>query len=326
MACPKCGPVRSATFMLILLALFISNSLAEVPLSLAERLGYRATDRLLIVNADDVGNAHEANAATIDGMTRGLITSGSIMVPCPWFSEVVNYARAHPEADFGLHLTHTSEWKRYRWSPVSDVAMVPGLVDSMGYLWPEIEDVYRHGTPEEAETEARAQIEMAIRAGIDITHIDSHMGTLQYNPNYHAPYLRLAIEFGLPMRVASQSILDQFGEPHRRGRIADAGIVFPDYLIHDLRMEDEPVDVYWKRILRSLEPGVTELYIHPAVGTTTMKRITNRWEDRAEEHRLFTDDPEVRKIIEEEAITLIGWRELRDLQRQESGDSAVGGQ
>lgn len=128
------------------------------------------------------------------------------------------------------------------------------------------------------------------------------------------------------MRVASQSILDQFGEPHRRGRIADAGIVFPDYLIHDLRMEDEPVDVYWKRILRSLEPGVTELYIHPAVGTTTMKRITNRWEDRAEEHRLFTDDPEVRKIIEEEAITLIGWRELRDLQRQEGGDSAVGGQ
>src|SRR5262249_46267566 len=146
------------------------------PATLAERLGVKATDRILIINGDDVGVSHAANAATIDALENGLMTCASIMVPCPWFPEIAAYARAHPNADFGLHLTHTSEWKGYKWGPVASKSEVPGLVDPQGYLWPEIIFVYKNATPEQAYIEARAQIQKALAAGIDVTHIDSHLG------------------------------------------------------------------------------------------------------------------------------------------------------
>ncbi len=285
--------------------------------TLAERLGYKATDRLLIVNADDVGMSHEANVASIDGMENGQITSGSIMVPCPWFAEIAQYARKHPLADFGLHLTHTSEWKPYRWGPVSDKSVVSGLVDSLGYLWPGIEEVYANSTPHAAEIEAREQIQQAIRSGIDVTHLDSHMGTLQYDSGYHGVYLKLALEYDLPIRVASAATLDAFGMTDRRARIAAAGIVFPDYLIHDQKRDGETTRKYWKRIVTELEPGVTELYIHPARESDALKRMTNHWKARVDEYGLFTNDPEMVSLLEENEVILIGWRALRDLQWSE---------
>jgi len=187
--------------------------------SLAERLGYTATDRLLIVNADDVGMSHAANAATIAGMERGVISSGSIMVPCPWFEEIAAYARATPAADFGLHLTHTSEWKVYKWGPVAGRSVVPGLVTPQGYLWPDVQSVYAHATPKEALQEARAQIRKALDAGIDVTHLDSHMGALQYDMRFHQVYRQLAQEFDLPIRMGNQDVLTQMGGGHLRGEL-----------------------------------------------------------------------------------------------------------
>ena len=135
--------------------------------SLAERLGFAASDIILIVNADDVGMSHASNVATRTGMEKGLITSGTIMVPCPWFEEIAAYATSNPKADFGLHLTHTSEWKVYKWGPVANKADVPGLVTPQGYLWPDIGPIYKNATPEQAEIEARAQIRKALDRGID---------------------------------------------------------------------------------------------------------------------------------------------------------------
>src|SRR5215207_9658681 len=94
---------------------------------LAERLGYKATDKLLIVNGDDVGMCHAANEATIESIEKGLMRSATIMVPCPWFPEIAAYAKAHPNSDFGIHLCHTSEWIKYRWGPVASIDKVPGL-------------------------------------------------------------------------------------------------------------------------------------------------------------------------------------------------------
>ena len=168
---------------------------------LAERLGYKATDRLLIINGDDVGMCHTANLATIDCMEHGLLTSATIMVPCPWFTEIARYAKAHPEKDFGIHLCHTSEWQTYRWGPVAAKSMVPGLVDPEGYLWRDESDVWKHSSPEQAEAEAHAQIKMAMAAGVDVTHLDSHMGALQLDPRYHEVYVKLAKEFNLPLRM-----------------------------------------------------------------------------------------------------------------------------
>ncbi len=284
--------------------------------SLAERLGYKPTDILLIVNADDVGMSHAANAATRAGMEKGLVTSGTIMVPCPWFEEIAAYARDNPEADFGLHLTHTSEWKVYKWGPVASRHLVPGLVSPQGYLWPDIESVYKHATPEQAALEARAQIEKALKTGIDVTHLDSHMGALQYDMRYHQVYRQLAKEFDLPIRMGSQDLLAKMGAGHLRAELDADGTVYPDYLIHDQRKPGEAVAAYWKRIITELKPGVTELYIHPAVAGEEMQHITNSWQERDTEYHLFTDDASVKQLLEQRQVKLIGWRPLRDLQRK----------
>ena len=233
--------------------------------SLAERLGFKSTDKILIINGDDAGNSHAANAATIDAIENGLMTSATIMVPCPWFPEIAAYAKLHPQSDFGLHLTHTSEWKGVKWGPVASKSEVPGLVDPQGYLWPDIMNVYKNATPEQAYLEARAQVQKALAAGIDVTHLDSHMGALQYNDAYFQVYRRLAKEFDLPIRMGSQEVLAAGGGGHQRGQLDSDGVVYTDYLIHGSRKQGEPMADYWKRMLKDLKPGVTELYIHAAL-------------------------------------------------------------
>jgi predicted glycoside hydrolase/deacetylase ChbG (UPF0249 family) len=258
-------------------------------------------------------------------MENGLMTSGTIMVPCPWFAERAAYAKSHPGLDFGLHLTHTSEWKGYKWGPVASKSDVPGLVDPQGYLWPDIMSVYKNSTPEQAEVEARAQIKKAMAAGIDVTHIDSHMGTLQYNLKYHEVYRKLAREFDLPLRMGSQDLLVAQGGGHLRAQLDADGVVYTDYPIHNARKQGEPVGDYWKRILNELKPGVTELYIHAALAGEEMQHITNSWQERAAEHHLFTKDEEVRKILEARGIKRIGYRALRDLQRKARAETQKSG-
>ncbi|MBX2818952.1 MAG: polysaccharide deacetylase family protein [Rhodothermaceae bacterium] len=302
--------------ILFLVCLHTYSAYAQTSPTLAERLGYSATDKLLIVNGDDIGMSHAANAAAIKAMEDGLMTSGTIMVPCPWFPEIAAYAREHPEADFGLHLTHTSEWKTYKWGPVSSKDAVPGLVTDEGYFWPETINVYQHSTPEEVKIESKAQIDKALAAGIDVTHLDSHMGVLQYNPEYHKVYHELAVEYNLPIRMASRETLEQFGFPDLREGLEADGIVSPDFLVFGGPDDDETVTDYWKRILRSLNPGVTELFIHAAMDGEELRSMTNSWKTRATEFELFTSNKEIQQILEEEDIHLIGYRELRDLQRK----------
>jgi chitin disaccharide deacetylase len=182
--------------------------------SLAERLGYRATDKLLIMNGDDAGMCHTANLATIECLEKGLMRSATIMAPCPWFAEIAAYAKGHPDKDFGVHLCHTSEWGKYRWGPVAGRDKVPGLVDPQGYFWSNVLEVYAHATPEEALIEGRAQIERAVAAGVPVTHLDSHMGALQLDPRYLKSYLQLAAEFDLPVRMPSRETLARFGRAH----------------------------------------------------------------------------------------------------------------
>jgi hypothetical protein len=314
-------------FIVTLSPLLASESVSmnrnnAAPATLAERLGFKATDRILIVNGDDVGMSHASVAATIDAMENGLMTTGTIMVPCPWFLEVAAYARSHPQSDFGLHLTHTSEWKTYKWGPVASKTDVPGLVDPQGYLWPDIMNVYSHSTPEQAYIEARAQIQKALAAGIDVTHLDSHMGTLQYNLTYYEVYRRLAREFDLPLRMASQDVLAARGGENLRKQLEADGVLCPDFLIHGDRNKGESVADYWKRQLKALKPGVTELYIHAALAGDEMKHITNSWQERAEEHRLFTSDKEIRAILDSLEVKRIGFRPLRDLQRKMRAEKA----
>src|ERR1041385_4769639 len=206
------------------------------------------------------------------------MTSASIMVPCPWFYEIAAYAKAHPDRDFGLHLCHTAEWKHYRWGPAAPREQVPGRVDPNGFLWPEVEQVYAKSSPAEALIEARMQIRKALDAGIDVSHLDSHMGTLQYDPRYMQAYLKLAQEFDLPVRMASQATLEKFQQPKLREMFSAQGIVFPDYFVYDeLPQESANVKEFWLKIVSNLKPGVTELYIHAAKPTEELQAITGSW-------------------------------------------------
>ncbi len=286
--------------------------------TLAERLGYKPTDKLLIVNGDDAGMCHSANLATTEALEQGLMRTSTIMVPCAWFPEIAAYAKAHPDKDFGVHLCHTCEWGKYRWGPVAPRDQVPGLIDPEGYLWRGILEVYGHATPEQALIEGRAQIRRALAAGVDVTHLDSHMGTLQLSPEYVKTYLQLAVEFDLPVRMASQETLARMGHPELRTEFAAKGIVFPDYFVYDeLKDEKQGVKAFWLGILRNLKPGVTELYIHAGLPNDELKAITGSWRTRSEEFETFTRDEETKRVIAEQKISLIGYRPLRDLQRKE---------
>src|SRR5262249_39633855 len=166
--------------------------------TIAERLGFSASDRVAVVHADDIGMCHAANEGAFEALERGAVTCGSIMVPCPWFREAADRARAHPELDLGIHLTLNSEWLHYRWGPVAGRARVPSLLDDQGFLPRTTLETVRRARPEEVEVELRAQIEMALAAGIDVTHFDSHMGTVFFPP-FVDLYVKLARDYRIPV-------------------------------------------------------------------------------------------------------------------------------
>src|SRR5436305_13770975 len=163
--------MRRAFLLLPILMLVVADVCAQQ--TIAERLGYPRDAKLLIVHADDLGMAHSVNAATIKAFETGLVNSGSIMVPCPWLSEIAAYARANPQADLGLHLTLTSEWTSFRWGPVSPRDRVTSLLDKDGYFYLTASEAAAHADPKQVELEITAQIERARALGIQPTHLDS---------------------------------------------------------------------------------------------------------------------------------------------------------
>src|SRR3954449_9517287 len=169
--------MRQNKIALALLFLLSSPALAQTK-TIAERLGYPPDSKLLILHADDLAVAHSEDAASFDALDRGAVTSASIMIPCPWLTEVADYAKSHPDADLGLHLTLTSEWKSYRWGSIDSSDKVSSLLGPDGTLWSDTPLVAQHANPAEAETEIRAQVARAMALGIHPTHLDTHMGSV----------------------------------------------------------------------------------------------------------------------------------------------------
>ena len=225
--------------------------------STAERLGYAADARVLILNADDFGMCHDQNEGVMRGLKEGVFTSSTILVTCPWFEEAADFARNNPAADLGVHLTLTAEWDSYKWGPVSARHSVPSLVDERGYLWQTVAQVYEHARLDEAEAELRAQIDKALAAGIDATHLDSHMGTLQLRADYHEIYARLANEYRLPIRLASRKRMRTEGMGAILDQLDAAGVVTPDHLVFN-----GPAKVRGDRILLDKSPSHAEAGRH----------------------------------------------------------------
>lgn len=282
--------------------------------TLAERLGYPKDAKLLIVHADDLGMAHSVNVATIKGFESGLVNSGSIMVPCPWFSEIATYARANPQADLGLHLTLTSEWTSFRWGPVTPKDRVTSLLDKNGYFHLTESEAAAKADPKEVETEIRAQIERARAFGIQPTHLDSHMGTLYQNKALFEVFLRVAREYKLPVRVAKT----WFSRADFLPSTLNPDDVYIDRVL-DINQTVAPGD--WARFytdaIKNLEPGVTEVVIHLAHDDAEMRGATFDHPDwgaawRQRDLDFFTSDA-FRQLLKEQGIKLITWRELGKL-------------
>ena len=282
--------------------------------SIAERLGYPADAKLLIVHGDDLGMSHSVNTATVKAFATGLVNSGSIMVPCPWLTEIAAYARANPQADLGLHLTLTSEWTNLRWGPVSSRDRVASLLDKDGYFRLTESEAAKYADPKEVEMEIRAQIEKAKALGIVPTHLDSHMGTLYQSKALFDVFLRVAREYKLPVRVAK--------EWASRADYLTAALgpndVYIDRVL-DINPGVAPQDwaTFYSDALRNLQPGVTEVVIHLAHDDGEMQGATSdhpnwgaAWRQR--DFEFFTSDA-FRKVLEENKIKLITWSEIGKL-------------
>ena len=283
----------------------------------AEKMGYPAGARLLIINADDFGMCHDENEATIIGLTEGLFTSSTIMTPCPWFEEAAKFARNAPKADLGVHLTLNSEWARYKWGPVLGRTDVPSLTDESGYLWPNISSVFAHDRLDEVEIELQAQIEKAIAAGIQLTHLDCHMGPLHLRADYHHIYMRLALDFRLPIRINSRSMMRQLGMDEILHALDLSGIFYPDDFIHHGRRNPDETEAFWTGVIRNLKPGISEIYCHPALARDELKACARDWPQRQRDFEFFTSE-KTRQLIKDEGIQLIGYRALRDAMQSPS--------
>jgi predicted glycoside hydrolase/deacetylase ChbG (UPF0249 family) len=291
-----------------LLSTFPARGVAQ---TLVERLGYPPGTKLIVVHADDLGETHSVNAAAIKALQGGTINSASLMVPCPWFPEMADYAKSHPDADFGLHLTLTSERVYYRWGPVAPADKVPSLVDQNGYFhheWKEGE----HIDAKEVEIELRAQIERALAMGVRPTHLDSHQYRLIMNgKELFDTVLRLAHEYKLPVFVARDWFADH---PYLQASLGPSDIV----LDHTVTIEPEIPPEKWAEFylneLKNLKPGVTEFVIHPGYDDDELRAATRErsswgsaWRQR--DYDFFISD-QFREILAQQKIKLITWREL----------------
>jgi len=283
--------------------------------TIAERLGFAPDERLLIINADDFGLCREQNLATIEGLQSGAWTSASVMAPCEGFGEVCDYARRHPEADLGVHLTLTSEWDTRRWRPLLDQAKVPSLVDADGYFWRSGAEVFSSCQPAEVEAELRAQIECAISAGLDLTHLDSHMFILHSRrKDLQSVYLRLARDYSLPIRAAGRTLMHWSSFQSVPDDADCQRILHPDNFAVLSRVRPSLAPLFWSTLLRNLPRGLTEICCHPAYASGTLPGFASDALLREADFRFFTSE-RARQIIEDTGIRLVGYRMLRDAMR-----------
>jgi predicted glycoside hydrolase/deacetylase ChbG (UPF0249 family) len=295
-----------------------------MPSTLAERLGFRRTDRVAVVHADDIGMCHAANEGAFEALANGPVTCGSLMVPCPWFREAAERARAQPELDLGIHLTLNSEFPHYRWGPVAGRSAVPSLLDDQGYLPRTSLETVQRAKPEEVEIELRAQIEHALASGIDVTHLDSHMGTIFFRA-FVAIYVRLACDYRLPVFAVRPD-----PETLRARGLEKAAPIFQQ-VCEELEGEGIPVldnfDAesldfergqgleHNRRRLEGLLAGVNYLICHPARGGEELTAITPESAHQREFERQFYGGEAGRRALEQRDIRTLGMRALRELVR-----------
>lgn len=285
----------------------------------AEKIGFPGGKKILLLHMDDLGMCPEANQAGQFYISNGFVTSGAVMMPCPTAQEFVQWAKANPGADIGTHLTLTSEWKTYRWGPLSDPSKVPGLLDQQKKLHRDVPDVVIHASQEEVETEIRAQINKMIALGLTPSHIDTHMGTLYGSKEFVKVFLKTAEDYGIPANAIDLTNTEVAAKYREVGYPIDQNVIdlinayrlpkldnftsVPDGKTYELKKAN------FLALVNSLEPGLTEIIFHPSAESDNLRSITGSWQQRVWEARLFSD-PEVISYFRENGIILTNWKEI----------------
>jgi len=321
----------------ILVFVFASLSLALVTFAqadttFAERLGYPKGKKIVILHVDDVGMSFDSNKGAIDALTKGVANSCSVMMPCPWVPAFVHFLKQYPETDAGLHLTLTSEWKDYRWTPLSGQSKVPGLTDTEGAMWPSVQEVALHASGDEVETEIRAQLDRAFKMGFKPTHLDSHMGTLFATPDFIQRYLKVGMEYKIPLMfpgghntlISKQTSIDM-NQLRTIGKMLwNAGLPVLDDLHNESYGWNLPAGtkatkktiqkekaMYYMKALDSLRPGITMVIMHCTNPTEVFPYISDSGITR-EGDLLAMLSPDLKKYIQAHGIILTTWRELME--------------
>ena len=300
--------------IIILIVVLLSTSVSSQVKSIQERLGYPKDAKLVIIHADDLGVSHSENAASISAMQKGSVRSASIMVPCPWFPEIAAYAQSNPSADLGLHITLTSEWKYYKWGPVTAKEKVPGLVNKNGFLYSTVDSVYQNASTAEVETEIRNQVIRAKQFGVDPTHLDAHMGTALQRFYYFKAYVKIGHEFKIPVfipRLLEIPLKVKFDTI-----ISDRDVLVDHILSATPQDFKNGLANFYTNGIKNLKPGLTYLIIHTAYNDDEMRAMTIDHPDwgaawRQEDFNFFTS-PECKKVLSENNIYVITWKEIRD--------------
>jgi predicted glycoside hydrolase/deacetylase ChbG (UPF0249 family) len=290
-----------------------------------QKLGFSNTDRVVIIHTDDIGMCHASLQAFKDLWKFGTITSGAVMVPCPWFPATAQMCRENPEIDMGVHATLNAEWDAYRWSPLSTQDPASGLLDSVGYFHQWQDAVYQNAKPEAVDAEVNAQIERALAAGIDVTHVDSHMGTIM-SPLFIQSYIQAAASRLLPSMLPRTDAkgIDMMGisanemqayEPVMQ-QLEKMGVPMLEGLVSMPLNEPNPdgqMEIA-KDLLGNLPIGITHFILHPSIDTVELRSICPDWESRVANYNTFMSD-ELKKFIESEDIKSIGYRQIRNAIR-----------
>jgi chitin disaccharide deacetylase len=333
--CSSFKTMHSKTLIFFLLFATAVCKAQRPDTSYAERMGFPRGAKVLILHVDDAGMSYDSNEGTIQALTKGVANSCSVMMTCPWVPGFVRFLKEHPSVDAGLHLTLTSEWRDYRWGPLSGKAASPGLTDTAGALWPSVQDVVEHASADEVEREIRAQIERAEKMGFTPTHYDSHMGTLFATPGFLERYIKIGIEKNTPVMFPgghNTLIQQQTGLPAERmqqmqglGKMLwRAGLPVLDDLHNfsyewqlppDVASDDKKLQAFkTKKYIQAiglLKPGVTMMIMHCTATTEVFPHISDSGPVRRGD-LLAMLDPALKKALEKEGVVLTTWRELKE--------------
>lgn len=281
-------------------------------------MGFSEGDKVLITHIDDMGFCHAANMASFECLDSGAASCGSVIVNAPWFLETAEICKQNPQYDVGVHLTLTCEYSTYRWPALSSKDPESGLVDAQGYLWHTREDAIRHVKEEAAEAEMREQIDRALEAGIDVTHIDTHMGSVVH-PKFLRIYLKLADEYGVPAFLPNitRQRLEQLREDEMANeylelleKIDTDKVPTLDEIIIDTLIDLDDKKAFYRELIDGIKPGLTHLLFHAAKQGDELNAIANTHASRNADYLAFSD-PALKAYIDAAGVKHIGYRELR---------------